>query len=415
MELFLAIPATGNVVLVLPSTLHHTQLSSIVDKFDVKVIFTDRKNELTIENNGIPVLDCLETSDEEAVLEPCSFDTPAAVFLTSGTTGKLKGALHSHGSVLYAAHNSPAHYYARYGTLKGCLDRRVVLSLPLSHVMGMVTSVLFSLYTRSLLYICTDFKKSLMKIPSFQPDWLVLVPGMVEVFLNLLETNREYYSCVRRIVCGAAEAESAWLKKAIQLGIQIFSGYGLTETAGALFSNCDFDILPDSVGPVLDDVQVCFVNRELWVKSPSLMIKYYNDPELTEQAFEDGWFKTGDLGRLEECNGKQYLIITGRLKNLIILSNGENVSPEELEELLKKYDVIKDCQVKEMALNGNKVIGAEIVPGAMLKSRKEVDEIIEDVNRNLPSFKQIRMYQLRETDFEQTSVMKTVRTSYDGT
>lgn len=115
------------------------------------------------------------------------------------------------------------------------------------------------------------------------------------------------------------------------------------------------------------------------------------------------------MAQIEEFNGLQHLVITGRLKNLIILSNGENVSPEELECLLKQYGQIKECQVKEMTLNGNKVIGAEIVPNPIVKTKDELEKIIEDVNKKLPSFKQIRTFTLRETSFERTSVMKAIR------
>lgn len=285
-ELFLAIPCTQNVVIVLPSTVDNAQLGAMIDKFDIKVIFTDRKDKISIEKAGILVFDCIETADEEAILKPCSSETPAAIFLTSGTTGQLKGALHSHGSVLYAAHNSPSHYYAQYGTLEGCFDGRMILSLPLSHVMGMVSCVLFSLYARSVVYICKDFKKSLFIIPSFKPDRLLLVPGMVEVFLSLAEANKDYLSGIKHIICGAADTIGAYLDKVLQLGIKVYIGYGLSETAGVLTSNFDYGKMPKSVGFVHNDIQVSLVNDELWIKSPSLMLKYYNDPDLTEKLFK---------------------------------------------------------------------------------------------------------------------------------
>lgn len=89
------------------------------------------------------------------------------------------------------------------------------------------------------------------------------------------------------------------------------------------------------------------------------MKEYYKDPEHTAEVLEDGWFKTGDL---VEFDDNDWIYITGRIKNLIILPNGENVSPEEIEELFYKQSLVKDCLVQDMEMNGNTVIGVEIIP-----------------------------------------------------
>lgn len=112
------------------------------------------------------------------------------------------------------------------------------------------------------------------------------------------------------------------------------------------------------MGHIYPEQQVKVVDGELWIKGDNVMKEYYKDPEHTAEVLEDGWFKTGDL---VEFDDNDWIYITGRIKNLIILPNGENVSPEEIEELFYKQPLVKDCLVQEMEMNGNTVIGVEWV------------------------------------------------------
>jgi len=144
------------------------------------------------------------------------------------------------------------------------------------------------------------------------------------------------------------------------------------------------------------------------------MLGYYKNPEATKDVFtEDGYFRTGDIGYLDEDG---YLYITGRKKNLIILSNGKNVYPEEIEEYLLRLDIIKECAV--VARNnelGEPVITSIIVPvdEVLALSDDEIQsklkEAVLSVNDKLPSFKQIRNIEIRKTDFEKTSSQKIKR------
>lgn len=406
-ELFLAVPASENVVLILPTDLDDSKLYSMIEKFDIRVIFTDRKDKLKVLDTVI-VCDCSSIATEEAVLKPCAPNLPAAIFLTGGTSDELKGALHSHSSVVYASHIYVDHINTRYGSMDGYMKNKVILSLPLSHVLGMVTCVMFSLIAGCEIYVCADTKKAIKLIPRYQPNRLVLVPEMIEVLLSLAQNKKEYLASVDYILCGGAPMDPGLVDRASEYGTKIVFGYASSETAGALASNFDCELYPCSVGPVLDNFKLRIVDDELWIKCPNMMLGYYNDSELTSLAFEDGWFKTGDLGKTERHSDTDYLIITGRLKNLIILGNGENISPEELENLLNRYDEIRDCEVKEMILNGNKVVGVEIIPDGDNDSNI-YGHIIDEVNRELPTYKQICTYVLREKDFEKTQAMKRIR------
>ena len=135
------------------------------------------------------------------------------------------------------------------------------------------------------------------------------------------------------------------------------------------------------------------------------MLGYYQDEQATKDAFDDGWFKTGDLGYIDE---EGFLYITGRTKNLIILSNGENVSPEELEGLLLDYELVKEVVVYAES----EVITAEIYPDPERSSddiQKQLQDILDACNRNLPVYKRIQKLKVRQEEFPKTTTQKIKR------
>lgn len=135
------------------------------------------------------------------------------------------------------------------------------------------------------------------------------------------------------------------------------------------------------------------------------MLGYYRDKEATAEAFDNGWFKTGDLGYVD---GDGFLYVTGRKKNLIILSNGENVSPEELESLLLGYDQVKEVVV--YAENG--AITAEVFPNLEVdfeNMQKQLQDIVDICNRKLPAYKRIQRLKIRQTEFPKTTMQKIKR------
>ena len=166
------------------------------------------------------------------------------------------------------------------------------------------------------------------------------------------------------------------------------------------------------MGAIYPEQQVKVVDGELWIKGDNVMLEYYKDPEKTAEIFEDGWFKTGDLVEFDEDG---FIYITGRIKNLIILQNGENVSPEEIEELFYREKLIKDCLVKEMEVNGNTVIGIEIIPdltGLDISEEElpsKLQEMIDRVNATLPPFKRVLKFEIRKEDFKRSGAMKILR------
>lgn len=187
-------------------------------------------------------------------------------------------------------------------------------------------------------------------------------------------------------------------------GINIVQGYGITECAPVVACNTDRCKKYDSVGKIVTGCEVRIVEKEIWVKGPIVMSGYYKNPEATAEAFEGEWFKTGDLGNLDQEN---WLYITGRKKNLIILPNGENVSPEELEQKILRFPYVKEVIVSER----NRQIQAEVYLDKETEANAEI-KIQEDImalNKTLPNYKKIANTVVREQEFEKTTTRKIKR------
>ena len=408
MELYLAIVSSGYVSLMLPIQLDTATLSAICKKFDISILFYDEEFE---EKATAAFSSAYSTGFSECKPAPAAKITPetiCSICLTGGTTGSPKGAVLNHGAIMRGAFNGCF-------ISDGVLYQKYIAILPLSHIFGLVKGFLSSLYTGGLTFECRDIRQSFGLIPVLKPTTLVLVPGMAEIIVNLTKMKGKAYSqSIKTMIIGAAPVPPKLMKEIDTLGIRVLAGYGLTEGANLTSGNKDVISNPDSMGMIYPDQEYKIVDGELRIKGDNLMNCYYNDEEATKEAFdENGWLRTGDLVKVDD-NG--YIYITGRIKNLIILSNGENVSPEELEEIFYKSEYVKDCLIKEDELNGNKVIGIEILPdpeSVKGMSEEEIQDIftqlIKDTNKNLPSFKQISKFCLRKEDFKRTNSMKISR------
>ncbi len=408
MELYLSIVSGGYVSLMLPGQLDTATLTAICQKFDISVLFYDKEFKEKATAAFSVSYPTVFRECEPAPAAEVTSDTVCSICLTGGTTGSPKGAVLNHGAIMRGAFN---------GCFISCgvLYQKYIAILPLSHIFGLVKGFLSSLYTGGLTFECRDIRQAFGLIPVLKPTTLVLVPGMAEIVVNLTKMKgKEYSQSIRTMIIGAAPVPPRLMKEINALGIQVLAGYGLTEGANLTSGNKDVMNNPDSMGMIYPEQKYKIVDGELRIKGDNLMNCYYNDETATKEAFdEDGWLKTGDLVRVDK-NG--YVYIVGRIKNLIILSNGENVSPEELEELFYKTDIVKDCLVKETELNGKRVIGIEILPESTAVKDMDDDavynlfrQLVNDTNQTLPSYKQIAKVSIRKDDFKRTNSMKISR------
>ncbi len=232
-------------------------------------------------------------------------------------------------------------------------------------------------------------------IPKMRPTILTLVPGLAEMVLSVARIKgKDFLAGIETIICGGAYVQPKLIKMARDLGITLFSGYGLTEASNIVTGNVDTDRIPDSIGKVYPGTEVRIIDGEIQVRGDVVMKGYYNDPERTREVFtEDGWLRTGDLG---EFDSEGFLHITGLRKNLIILPNGENISPEELERYFGKLPEIEDCLIREDELRGRPLLAAEIKPDMDHYAGWDAKDIEADLkakvraeSEKLPSYKMV--------------------------
>lgn len=408
MELYLAIVTSGYISVMLPAQLDSATLAGLYKKFGISAVFYDKALEEKITASGVKAFTTDFVNTEPAPAAEIFKDTVCSICLTGGTTGTPKGAVLNHGAIMRGAFNGCF-------ISGGVLYQRYIAILPLSHIFGLVKGFLSSLYTGGLTYECRDVKQAFGLIPVFKPTTLVLVPGMAEIIVNLTKLKgRAYSESLHTMIIGAAPVPPKLMKAINDLGIQVLAGYGLTEGANLSAGNKDVMSDPDSMGMIYPEQQYKVVDGELRLKGDNLMNGYWGDQNATFEAFdEDGWLCTGDLVKISD-NGCIYII--GRIKNLIILPNGENVSPEELEEIFYKSKYVKDCLVKEDEINGRPVIGIEFLPDPTAVKDMNTDEItdlfrniVAETNKKLPTYKQIAKVSVRTEDFKRTNSMKIAR------
>ena len=409
-ELFLAITSNGQTALILPASLPAPAVVGCCAKFRIKALFVRDEMKPLSEGAPCPVYSTGSIADSEAPAVEVDKEDPAAIFFTGGTTGAPKGAILPHRALMRGAYNG---CFAP-GKQLGC--HRYVCLLPLNHVFGLIRSTLSAFYTGAEWYAAEDMKTAVGSLHAIKPTILVLVPGLCEILLSLAQVHGPRFlgGQLKTIISGAANVPPKLMKEFDTIGISLLAGYGMTEAANLTSGNKDVRERPTSVGKIYPEQEAKIVDGELWIKGDNLFLGYYGEPEKTAEAFSaDGWLKTGDLARFDEDG---YLYIVGRIKNIIILDNGENISPEEIEEPFYKYAQVRDCLVSEVEKEGRKVIGIEILPRPEAVEGKSPEEIeaffsamVDEVNAIMPSTHRIASVTIRKEDFKRTGSLKVAR------
>ena len=380
----------------------------------------------------------------------------ASIVFTSGTTGKGKGVMLSQANICLDM---------TLGMYNFDITRKTLHVLPPHHTFGSTVNYVGHLSQGCEVYISSGIKHVSDEIKEQQPTHLILVPAFLEVMNRkiwttarksgkegLLKVMMKVSDCLRKIgidvrrklfssvlsafggkleliICGGAKLDEDIIKTFDSIGITVLNGYGITECSPLISANRNEYRKPGSVGtPIL----ACRVKiddpdengeGEICVKGPNVMLGYYNNPEATAEVFDkDGFFHTGDYGKLDE---EGWIYITGRKKNLIILSNGKNVYPEEIEAELQKIEGVTEVVVYagESRVQKDKItIVAEIFPDSDLLADSGVADLqnyfegkVKELNARMPSYKAVKRVKIRDVEFQKNTSRKITRFNIDKT
>ncbi len=422
---YFGIVCGGNAAVPLDAQLGCSDICELLNRSDSEIFFCDSRYESMIPEiqqscPNVQTFVCFSTDFETilkenapAAFQPVAPQALAAISYTSGTTGKSKGVMLLNSNLIDNAM---------------CQDNEstpddVILSvLPIHHIYCFTCDILCCL--RYGAELCLN--DSMLHIPQnlklFHPTIMLIVPMIAETMYKQIcaaanakpnipisaIANAVFGGRLRTIYSGGAYLRPELQKAYIDMGFQMAQGYGMTECSPRISTADPFDTACDGdVGVIVNGCQVKTVDGEIMVKSPSVMAGYYKDSEATAEAITpDGWLHTGDLGYVDD---KKRIFITGRKKNLIILSNGENVSPEELENKFAGTDYIAEILV----YTEDSVICAEIFPDNNVcadwtdeELAAKFHETVDAVNKTVTSAKAIRRLRIRKIEFDKTTSKK---------
>ena len=367
---------------------------------------------------------------------------------TSGTTGMAKG-------VMLTEHNLISCVY--YGLKTATIYTTCLSVLPYHHTYEAVAGLLVALHNHSTICINESIKTVSKNLQFYKPDYVYLVPAFAEVFYKKIWSNAEstgkdkllkimipvsnalrkvgidlrrklfksvhaaFGGELREIVCGGAPLRAELAVFFDSIGITLINGYGITECSPLVSVNQMNFNDPETVGVILPCCEVKIENPtedgdgEILVKGDIVMMGYYKRPDLTEEVLKDGWFNTGDYGKI---NKKGQLMITGRKKNLIVLENGKNVFPEELELYISSISYVADVVVYGVKNESGAEVGlcAEVFANEERVAELNIEDVeatlkkdISKVCEKLPIYKRITQVVLRKEPFEKTTTNKIKR------
>lgn len=374
----------------------------------------------------------------------------ASIVFTSGTTGKGKGVMLTQTNIVSDM---------TQGMYNFNITPKTLCVLPPHHTFGSTVNFVGHYAQGAEVYISNGLKYILNELKEQQPTHLILVPLFVETFYKriwataekqgkdkLLRTMIKASNGMRKvgidlrkklfasvtsafggklemIICGGAALNQDIIDTFESIGIVILNGYGITECAPLISCNRNEYRKNGSVGtPIIGEkVKIADPDEngegEICVKGPNVMMGYYKNPEATEAAFDkDGYFKTGDFGKLDE---EGWIYITGRLKNLIILSNGKNVYPEEIEtEISRIYGVNEVVVYEGLNKDGSSkdCIVAEIYPDfdalkahGITDTQKHFKDGVNEINKRSAPYKKVQIVKIRNEEFEKNTSKKIIR------
>lgn len=478
---YFGVTTAGLVIAPMDKLLPEKEIKSLIKRSDVEAVIFEKKYAdifkelLADETNKLSTLICMDDIEDNKIQKLSELikegnkllkegnkqyddvkidDNEMSIMLfTSGTTDLAK-------IVMLSQKNICSNIYAYQAHFKMLPTDTLLSFLPIHHTFESSITILYGFYSGACVAFCDGLRHIQENLKEYEVSIFVAVPlvletmykkinkgiadqgktklinTMVKVSNGLLKChidvrkklfkaiNDNFGGKLRIILYGAASLDKDTVIGFDNFGINSIQGYGLTETSPVLVAEGETKHRPGSCGYPLDNVEIKILNPdkqgigEIVAKGPNIMLGYYNDEKKTEEAFEDGWFKTGDYGYIDKDG---FLFITGRKKDIIVLRNGKNVYPQELEFLINKLPYVAESMVfSRESSKTDTVLAAKIVYDKETiqkafgeKEEKDYEKLIwkdiKEINKTLPTFKHIKQITITDEPMSKTTTQKVKR------
>ncbi len=443
---YFAVILSGNVVVPIDKDLNNDELVNLLEHSDSTVVFTSKKiaaglaeavpglsvRLLSEVDSGIVAGSALlHDGDRNFSNQKQDLNKLAMIVYTSGTTGASRGVMLNQAN-LVADINSGCHFFNPEGS--------ALSVLPFHHTFGLVVSLLMFMCWESPVFINTGTRYLLADFKEAKPVTTMLVPLHIQTFHKMIMENakksgkykklrtamklglalyaigfdvrcrlmkeiRESFGGeLKYIFVGGAALDPYYEKEFRAWGIELITAYGATECSPGIAANRNFHHREGAVGRAIECCQIRIAeDGEVMIRGENVMMGYYRDEEETARVLKDGWYASGDIGYLDD---DEFLFLTGRKRNLIILSDGENVSPEKLEAGISRIEGVAEVMVYE----DKGAISVQIYPDdEHMGQQSWFEECIRIFNETLPPTQRIRSVKLRTLEFPKSTSKKILR------
>ena len=480
---YLAVTCGGMIIAPLDKALPDKEIASLIKRSEVDAVIYEKKHQELFEklkadeSINLNTLICIDSTEENSnstinfkdLLEEgrklikeknklydyitLNNDDMSIMLFTSGTTSAAKIVMLSQNNVL-------SNLYAYQTHFKINQDDTLLSFLPIHHTFECSITILYGFYSGATIAFCDGLRYIQSNLKEYGVSIFVAVPLVLETMYKkitkaiqdqgktklinkmtkisnaLLKLHIDIRKVVfkqiidnfggklRMVLYGAASLDKDTIIGLNNFGINSIQGYGLTETSPVLTAEAENKHKPGSIGYPLDNVEIKIDNPdkegvgEIFAKGPNIMLGYYNDEKKTKEAFKDGWFRTGDFGYKDE---EGFIFITGRKNDIIVLRNGKNVYPQELEFLISKLPYVAECMVfarnetnTDTLLMAKIVYNKEVMEKDYPDTKKEeyekiIMKDIKEINKTLPTFKHIKKIIVTDEPMIKTTTQKVKR------
>ena len=480
---YLAVTCGGMVIAPLDKALPDKEITSLIKRSEVDAVIYEKKHQELFEKLkadseiNLNTLICINEEDDtdsetisfESLLEKgrklikeksklydeitIDANSMSIMLFTSGTTSAAKIVMLSQDNIL-------TNLYAYQTHFKINQDDTLLSFLPIHHTFECSITILYGFYSGATIAFCDGLRYIQANLKEYEVSIFVAVPLVLETMYKkimkaiadqgktklintmtkisngLLKVHIDIRKIVfkqivdnfggklRMVLYGAASLDKDTIIGLNNFGINSIQGYGLTETSPVLTAEAENKHKPGSIGYPLDNVEIKIDNPdkegvgEILAKGPNIMLGYYKDEKKTKEAFKDGWFRTGDYGYIDD---EGFIFITGRKNDIIVLRNGKNVYPQELEFLISKLTYVAECMVfarnesnTDTAIVAKIVYNKEVMEKDYPDTKKEDYEKIiwkdvKEINKTLPTFKHIKKVIVTDEPMIKTTTQKVKR------